>query len=174
LANPAWGKANQQTTPIDVTVSSEETVTIIDPRHPLSGLTFPLVEITNKPYLGLCCVIWIQERVERSVPLAATDRATQPISIPRFPLNLAAVRQLLATYEKIQVQLTGGTADEASNQTIRPSSGQGQQQPITDPTQTDLGADDADAATNRVSDSGLDLSRFAPAGHPKQSSGGAR
>ena len=116
----------------------------------------------------------VHGRVERSVPLAATDRATEPILIPRFPLNLATVRQLLATYEKIQVQLTGGTTDEASNQTIRPSSDRDQQQPGTDPAQTDLGANDTDAATNRVSDLDLDLSRSDPAGHPDQSTGGAR
>ena len=172
---PDLEKPNQQTPPIETTGSQEETVTIIDPRHPLYGLTFPLIDIINKPRLGRCCVISIKRQIERSVPLAATNRAVEPISIPSLPLNLSTVRQLLATYEKIHKQLEGSTADETENQVTNCRSTLcNQRQQTSNQTQASVGATDSDSTTDRVSDSGFDLSRSAPASQPNHSAGGAK
>src|SRR5260370_31999057 len=43
-----WGNLDQLTTPIDLIMSPpEETVTVVDPRHPLFGRTLPCVGIAN-------------------------------------------------------------------------------------------------------------------------------
>jgi hypothetical protein len=57
-------------------------------------------------------LIWIEEDVERIVPLEATDRSPEAIAIFPFPIDLSSVRQLLATYERIQAQPVEGTEDE--------------------------------------------------------------
>jgi len=43
-ANP-----NQITTPVGHRFSSDQTITVLDPRHPLCGQTLPLVAITHHP-----------------------------------------------------------------------------------------------------------------------------
>jgi hypothetical protein len=77
---------------------SEETVTVIDPRHPLYGRTLPLITITNKAYLGRCCIVWVYGGHNQCVPLAATDRAPEPPTIFPVPLNLTAVQQLIEAW----------------------------------------------------------------------------
>jgi hypothetical protein len=92
-------------------------VTVVDPRHPLYGRTLPLIDITNKQYLGRSCVVWIQEGVERIVPLAATDRAPESVTIYPFPLNPFSVRQLVSAYGRIASQITEATEDGSSQHT---------------------------------------------------------
>lgn len=79
-------------------------MTVTDPRHPLYGQTFHLSHITNKQYLGRCCVVWPQEGIERNIPLEATDRSTEPITIFPLPLDLSSVRQLLVAFERMMSQ----------------------------------------------------------------------
>jgi hypothetical protein len=57
-------------------------------------------------------LIWIEGDVERTVPLEATDRSPEAIAIFPLPIDLSSVRQLLATYERIQAQPVEGTEDE--------------------------------------------------------------
>jgi len=90
-------------------------VTVIDPRHPLYGQTFPLVYITNKPYSGRCCVLWLQEGMERNVPVGATDQSSEPITIFPLPLNLSSVRKFLTTCERMISQLTEEPMEEKEN-----------------------------------------------------------
>ena len=79
-------------------------VTVTDPRHPLCGRRFRLSHITNKQYLGSCCVVWLHEGIERHIPLEATDRSAEPIAIFPLPLGLSSVRQLLVAFERIESQ----------------------------------------------------------------------
>ena len=92
---------NQQTTSIGSRLSPDQTVTVIDPRHPLCGRTLPLIGITNKPYLGRCCVVWLHPEVERLVPVSATDLGFDPDSLSSIPLSIEAVKQLLHVFEVI-------------------------------------------------------------------------
>ena len=96
-------------------------MTVTDPRHPLYGQTFPLVYITNKPYSGRCCVLWLQEGIERNVPVAATDRSKEPLTIFPIPLNLSSVRQLLITCERIRSQPMEKSTEEKRNGPIQES-----------------------------------------------------
>ena len=79
-------------------------MTVTDPRHPLYGQTFHLSHIANKQYLGRCCAVWPQEGIERNIPLEATDRCTEPITIFPLPLDLSSLRQLLVAFERIESQ----------------------------------------------------------------------
>ena len=68
------GGRDYETTPIQTMFSANETVTIIDPRHPLYDRTFPLLDIANRAHIGRACVIQLRDGLERIVPLAVTDR----------------------------------------------------------------------------------------------------
>jgi hypothetical protein len=89
--------------------SATETVTIVDPRHPLYGRTFPLINIANRSRIGQACVIQLQDDLERTVPLAVTDRASESVDIFPLSLNLSSVRQLLRAFKRITSQLKEGT-----------------------------------------------------------------
>jgi len=59
----------------------DESITIIDPRHPLYGRHYPLLDLNAD-----ACVIQLRAGLQRRVPLAVTDRgpgltpqATQPL-----------------------------------------------------------------------------------------------
>src|SRR4029453_16070623 len=90
---------NQITTPIGHRFSSDQTITVLDPRHPLCGQTLPLVAITHHTQLGRCCVVWLRPHVERLIPVQATNWAFDPTDISPSPLSLAAVEQLLRVFQ---------------------------------------------------------------------------
>jgi hypothetical protein len=105
-------------TPIGHRLSSEQTITVIDPRHPLCGRTFTLVAITHHAQLGRCCVVWLRPHVERLVPVQATNLAFDPNDISPSPLSLAAVEQLLRVVHDIQHASQGVSCDASPS---RPS-----------------------------------------------------
>src|SRR6266849_3275696 len=94
-AKPALANPNQVTTPIEHSVSPDQTITVVDPRHPLCGRTLPLVAMTYHAQLGRCCVVRLRPNVERFVPVQATNLAFDPTTISPTPLSLSAVAQLL-------------------------------------------------------------------------------
>jgi hypothetical protein len=105
-ANP-----NQVTTPIGHRSSADQTVTVLDPRHPMHGRTFPLVAITHHSQLGRCCVVWLQPHVERFIPVQATNLAFDPNAISPSPLSIAAVEHLLRVFQDIQHAHQGVSRD---------------------------------------------------------------
>jgi hypothetical protein len=110
-------KRTQQTTHIgEPVVKTEETITVIDPRHPLVGRTFPLINIANMPRKGPCCIVRYLGSLERFIPLSATDRSSDPIQISSSSVNLASVRQLLQKYEQLMSQLAEDREDGNSDQ----------------------------------------------------------
>jgi hypothetical protein len=115
-ATPTGRNLNQYTTPIDVTFTPEQSVTVVDPRHPLCGRTLPLVGITQKPYLGRCCVVWIRRDVERHIPVSATDLEFDPNQLSPLPLSIASVRQLLHVFHQVWRASQGAEADGSSTE----------------------------------------------------------
>ena len=107
MANP-----NKNNAPLGATLSNEKTATVVDPRHPLFGRTFPLLGITTKQYLGVCCIILLQKDIERCVPLSATDHSTEPISIYPLPLSLSSVQSLLQAIKRINLPVREGNNHE--------------------------------------------------------------
>src|SRR5499427_668211 len=105
-ANP-----NQVTTPIGPRSSADQTITVLDPRHPMYGRTFPLVAITHHSQLGRCCVVWLQPHVERFIPVQATNLAFDPNAISPSPLSIAAVEHLLRVFQDIQHAHQGVSRD---------------------------------------------------------------
>lgn len=123
MGSPAFSSEQQNTSNKNLPILSDETVTVVDPREPLYGQTFPLVFIENKPYRGSCCIVRDVNGVERHIPVAVTNRSAEPLAIFPIPLSLSSVRQLLSAYERI-VRLTAkGTKDgsPASNPSDTPS-----------------------------------------------------
>ena len=84
-----------------MTFVPEQTVTIVDPRHPLCGRTLPLVGITQRPYIGRCCVVWLHPQVERNVPVDATDLEFDPNQLSPVPLSIASIRKLLHDFDPV-------------------------------------------------------------------------
>src|SRR5215471_11056053 len=87
---------SQQNTPLKRTASPTDTVEVTDPTHPLYGLTFPLIGITNKPRLGRVCVVWLYPGVERVISIAATSLASSPPVPSRCRLSVEGLHALLA------------------------------------------------------------------------------
>jgi hypothetical protein len=102
---------NQITTPIGHRFSPEQTITVLDPRHPLCGRTLTLVTLTHHTQLGRCCVVLLRPHVERLIPVQATNLAFDPTDISPAPLSLAAVEQLLRVFHDIQHASQGVSSD---------------------------------------------------------------
>src|SRR4029453_6388567 len=89
---------NQVTTPIGHRFSVDQTITVLDPRHPLCGRPLPLVAITHHSQLSRCCVVGPRCHVERFIPVQATNLECDPRAISLSPLSLAAVEPLLGVF----------------------------------------------------------------------------
>jgi len=113
------GNPNQITTPVGHRVSpeqtiTEQTITVVDPRHPLCGRTLTLVAMTHHVVLGRCCVVWLRPHVERLVPVRATNLEFDPNDINPSPLSLSAVEQLLRVVHAIEHASKGVNCDASS------------------------------------------------------------
>ena len=104
---------NHVTTPLDRRLSTEQTITVTDPRHPLYGRTLTLIALTYHHELGQCCVVWLRPQVVRLVPVSATHGAFDPNAISLTPLSVDAVAQLLRVVHDIQ-QVSQGASSDAS------------------------------------------------------------
>ena len=113
---------NQVTTPIGTRFSADQTITVLDPRHPLCGRTLPLVALTHHSQLGRCCVVWLRPHVERFIPVQATNLEFDPRAIRLSPLSLAAVEQLLGVFQDIQHANQGVSRDASPPRPSRPAS----------------------------------------------------
>lgn len=82
-----------------------KTVTVIDPRHPLHGRTFPLLHITNKQELVRFCLVMLTENVQRLIPVAATDWAQSPPNVFPLPLDIPSLQSLIETFNRIAEQI---------------------------------------------------------------------
>ena len=87
---------------------------VVDPRHPLYGLTMPVLRMGQAPGEGPSYVVLFRGKIERKVPVTMTDRSPEPIMIPTLSLDLGSVRQLLTTYQHIRIQLAEDT-DHGTN-----------------------------------------------------------
>ncbi len=140
LANLAWGNPDQFTTPIDLIVSPKETVTVVDPRHPLFGRTLPCVGISNSCHRGRCCILWIRPTVERHVPVTATDLEYDPSTLYPLPISLESLQQLLQEFLLV-ADARNGDPIHADTPTACPASTTRGEKPTDDPPHR--GLDDA-------------------------------
>ena len=91
-------KPDQHTTPIDLIIPPQETITVVDPRHPLFGRTLPCVGIANSCHRGRCCIVWIRPTVERHVPVTATNLAYDPTTLYPLPISVESLQQFLQEF----------------------------------------------------------------------------
>jgi hypothetical protein len=96
----APSKSTQHNTPIS-TSEFPETVTIVDPRHPLFGETFPLICVEDRADRGLCCLIARDGGHNTYLPLDVTNLSTSTTGLSAIPLSVSAVQQLVATYTRL-------------------------------------------------------------------------
>src|SRR4051794_17007585 len=73
-----------------------DVIEVTQPNHPLYGLTLPLVGLLTTAHSGQVCVVSLSSRIERIIPLAATDLGgTTPPASP-CQLSPLGVQRLLA------------------------------------------------------------------------------
>jgi len=68
---------------------------VIDPTHPLYGLSFPLIGITVKQRLGRVCLVWLHPGIERAIPVRATTLANESHVPVVCRLSVAGLQALL-------------------------------------------------------------------------------
>jgi hypothetical protein len=124
----------------------EETITVVDPRHPLFGRTLPCIGIDNSCHRGRCCIVWIRPTVERHVPVTATNLEYDPTSLYPLPISVESLRQFLQEFPLA----FGGKKGESTNDaetTFSPSSPTGGPSPRSDSAQP--GVDDSQQRATR-------------------------
>ncbi len=144
---PERVKPDQLTTPIDLIMSPpEETVTVVDPRHPLFGRTLPCLGIANCCHRGRCCIVWIRPTVERHVPVTVTHLEFDPTTLYPLPIALDSLRQFLYEFACATHASEGEPADDAETASFA-SDPTGGSSPTSDPAQP--GLDDAHRGATR-------------------------
>ncbi len=131
------GKPDQLTTPIDLIMTPEETVTIVDPRHPLFGRTLPCIGIANSSHRGRCCIVWIRPTVERHIPITATNLEYDPTTLYPLPISVESLQQFL---QEFTLAFGGRKGESTNDDSIAsfPSGPTGGSSPTSDPAQPAL------------------------------------
>jgi hypothetical protein len=107
---------------MEITGDVDESVTVIDPRHPLYGQSFRLVGITTKQYLGRCCVVLDHASRERNLPLAVTDRSPDPLVMAPLPVDVATIEHLIHVFAQLCPQAGRGEPGAADARDAPPAS----------------------------------------------------
>lgn len=137
-------KTTQHNTPINKS-EFPETVTVIDPRHPLYGQTFRLVQVEDRPDHGQCCLVEREWGQNSYIPLDVTDKSETRWVSSSIPLSIEAIRQLVSTY----IRLTDGDQNDSTHTTDETSQRYS--------TRGSLEALDPDAKSTSLPDIGSDL-----------------
>jgi hypothetical protein len=146
----AWETPDQLTTPIDLIMSPpEETVTVVDPCHPLFGRTLPCLGIANSSYRGRCCIVWIRPTVERHVPVAATNLEYDPSTLYPLPIAVESLQQFLQEFLLVSGGWKGDPTDDDSTAACSSGTAEGAM-PASDQTEQRLDHTHP-GATNRCS-----------------------
>lgn len=113
-----WENRNQQSAPLGNDISLPETVTVVDPRHPLYDQTFLLLHLTNAQNLIRCCVVQLTPHVDRLIPITATSLApTSPVVFPS-PVDLSSLQRLVTTFRSILAARAAEGRDESAGTTF--------------------------------------------------------
>jgi hypothetical protein len=120
----------QDDAPLGSTLFGGDLVEVVDPTHPLYGLTLPVIGITQKRSSVVMCAVWLQPGIERLIPIAATDRGAAQAGRTRCRLSIASSGALLAVVASLPkgVWDHGGVGGAASTSRVRrrhPRSGSG-------------------------------------------------
>ena len=134
-------------------MTPQETVTVVDPRHPLFGRTLPLIGITNSCHRGRCCLVWLRPSVERHVPISATNLQFDPQTLYPLPISVESLQQLLYEFTCATRASKGEQGHDATDSPFsRSSSFQ------SNPTATGVDDSHPTATSNNPSGAGHDVS----------------
>lgn len=145
----AWGKPNRLYASKSTILAANETVTVIDPRHPLYDQSFPLLHIKNKQELIPSCLVRLTEGVERLIPVSVTNLAVTPPVVFPLPLDLSSLHNLSEVFLRIQAQVGKECGDGSSGNAQLKRSGIS--------TGGGLGNPDRSSTRNGVANDGVDL-----------------
>lgn len=127
----------------------EETITVVDPRHPLFGRTLPCLGIAHSSHRGRCCIVWIRPTVERHVLVTATNLEYDPATLYPLPISVDSLRQFLYEFA-CATRASEGEPTNDNSTTCFPSSPTGGRSPGSDPAQPGLDNAQQGAASHRA------------------------
>ena len=127
-----------------------ETVTVVDPRHPLYEQTFPLLHLKNKQKLIPSCLVQITEGVERLIPVSVTDLSTSPPVVFPLPVDLSSLHNLTQAFVRLRAQIEKECEDGSAGSTTHTGSS------ISEADR--LGNTDCGPTGSGAADNGLDMS----------------
>lgn len=133
-------------------------MTVVDPRHPLYGQTFRLVQVEDRQDHGQCCLVEREWGQNSYIPLGVTDQSQTRWMSSSIPLSIEAIRQLISTYIRLTEDDENGTTHLTPPKTQCDSS------------QASLGTLDLDTESTSPSDTDSDL----PKSHSKNNRGGGQ
>ena len=146
---PSATKPNRPYTSIARTLAASDTVTVVDPRHPLYGQSFPLLHLKNKQELIPSCLVLLAEGAERLIPVNVTNlAASSPVAFP-LPMDLSSLHNLTKVFLRIQAQMGKECGDGSAGR------GEFNGSSISDP--DGLGNTDRSSTGNGAANDGLDL-----------------
>lgn len=90
----------------------EQHIEVVDPTHPLYGLTLPCLGITTKQLLGRVCIVWLAPGIERLIPVTSTNLV--PPLAPPSPCRLSAhaVQRMLSVLLSALTEASDPSAQE--------------------------------------------------------------
>jgi hypothetical protein len=91
-------------------------IKVLDPRHPLFGGEFRLLETIKFKNGKTLCVIELRPGIRRRIPIEVTDRG-ESLNIPTLPIDIASLVKLCETYRRGETELESPVADESSDNT---------------------------------------------------------
>ncbi|MBT3392214.1 MAG: hypothetical protein HN413_17590 [Chloroflexi bacterium] len=108
------GKPNQLNASKRNTFAVPESVTVVDPRHPLYEQTFPLLHLKNRQELIPSCLVKIAEGVERLIPVSVTDLSGSPAVVFPSPVDLSSLHNLIQAFLRLEAQIGKECEDGAT------------------------------------------------------------
>lgn len=124
-------------------------VTVIDPRHPLYGQTFRLIQVEDRPNRGKCCLVERDWGQNSYISLSVTDKSKTDWISSNIPLSVRAIRQLVSTY----TQLTEDEENGSTNSNAKTTNSDSSQRSVVT---FDFGAEDTSSSDTDSSLSNID------------------
>jgi len=97
-------------------------VTVIDPRHPLYGQTFRLIQVEDRPNRGECCLVERDWGQNSYISLSVTDKSKTGWISSNTPLSVKSIRQLVSTYILLSEDEKNGTTHSSTTSSNKDSS----------------------------------------------------
>ena len=144
---------NQVNALIERSFAFPETVTVVDPRHPLFDQTFPVLHIKNQHQLVPSCLVQLAVGARRLIPIRVTNLAPVPPDVFPLSIDISSLQNLSATFARIQAQQEMEEGHARSNNRSSADSSL---------SAAGVGNADGDATTQRDADAGYDLSPTSP------------